>query len=225
MEWRERVRTQVRRLRRQVRNQAAPVPAGPSAPAAPAAPSKGGFPARYRSLLPTAKPRRVVILGDFETRELVTKLLADFAEDDVHVMSSYSLPEWELEARGVDHQPMQRPSQVVWHLRLLGPVDVLINCFPADEADQQAMWDKTFLHLKHRGVYALSTRALDADARTGLVRRWVDGQVATPHIREDAASSRQDELDHAIQGVAIDTDWLMVLKGGHHCGRTTSRGC
>lgn len=225
MDWTDKVSRKVRQVGKRVRRGAPAPETAPTAPDQPVAqtpspaaekPTKGAFSARYRSLLPTTKSRRVVILGDFESRALVTRLLDDFADDDVHVMSLNSLPEWELEARGVGHQPVERPSQVVWHLRLLGPIDILIDCLPADEDGQLAMWDKTFLHLRHRGVYALSTRSLDAAARASIVRRWTDGQLAKPRIREDAGSSRTNELDHAIQGVAIDNDWLMVLKGGHH---------
>ncbi|MGO1974614.1 MAG: glycosyltransferase family 61 protein [Propionibacteriaceae bacterium] len=222
MEWREQARKQVGRLRRQVRSQAAPSAPGPSAAETPASrpvrpePTKGGFSVRYRSLLPTAGPRRVVILGGFEARDLVTKLLNDFAEDDVHVMSSYCLPEWELVARGVGHQPVEGPGQVALHLRLLGPIGILINCQAGDAKGHLKMWDKTHLHLKHGGVYAVSTSALDDESQAAIVQRWVDGQRAKPHIRDHVRSPRRDELDHAIQGVAIDNDWVMVLKGGHH---------
>lgn len=158
----------------------------------------------------------MVIIGDFESRHLVTRLLTDFASDDVHVFSAYAVPDWELVERDIPHQPVERPSQIVWHLRLIGPVDVIINCLPGDAEAQLAMWDRTFFHLRHRGLYAVSTSVADDATRNALADRWVAGQRARPKIREAAASPRRDELDHAVQGVAIDNDWMMVLKGGHH---------
>ena len=83
-----------------------------------------------------------------------------------------NVPEWNLQTLGAQHlSTATRADQL--ELKKLGPVDVLIDLIPHPTAEQRALFNRLFWHLKARGVYVIDPAVSRADPFGPRTAEWM----------------------------------------------------
>ncbi|WP_152364085.1 glycosyltransferase family 61 protein [Microlunatus speluncae] len=164
-------------------------------------------------IVPADRPdQRVIILAQGDTRGAVVEWLTEFAGMRLHVVSLDADPEWELEAHGAVHHRAETLDQYHWLLKPLGPVDVLVDLLPVDDAQHLLTWQRLFLHLRPGGLWLVDRRGQDQSAFTATFASWVQTAVAAGGTEDVGANARDLELGASTAAVTISRDLLMIKK-------------
>jgi hypothetical protein len=153
---------------------------------------RGGPLAAHAAQLPTGSGRAVVVLAADPATRAVRRWLRPFAADDLQLLDG-----------------AVRASDV---LTGRGPVDVVVDLLDGTAAEQEARWQRLFLHLRPGGSYVVA-----GGGSSEWVRRLrVDPAEIAPHISPSAKQQLEHELAVATGRVTSDRDVLVVRKRGHH---------
>lgn len=178
--------------------------------------------ARYAAFLPQGRRRRVAILVPAGVGAELRPLLAEFAGDDLYVVGPAESPEWGLD----EGRAVFRASETIGHLhfvlKLLGPVEVIVDLWSASKPEPKDLWTTLFFHLRPRGVYVLANqRVLPGDrsdeaalsgATTGaaqlLSREWTGSADQLTRIEQELLASCARFL--------LDRSYVLVEKRQTH---------
>ncbi|MCW2848029.1 MAG: hypothetical protein JWR90_2003 [Marmoricola sp.] len=192
----------------------------PEAPAAAGATGSEVL-ARYASLLPDWPGQTLVILADGPDAPVLDHLDVPLAGRRI-VVSPTSEPAWSLEERGVEHRGAENLDQVNWHLRFLGPIDVIVDLAARSTADYDAVWRKLVFHLRPHGAYVIDRRrATDTGVPPSLLAGAATIGLTGPDLPEDAESDRAHRV--AVLSLTVDADHVVMLKRGKHILKTKDR--
>lgn len=197
----------VRAVRSRLRPTTAPTP-GPLRP--------------YESLLPGRPHRTVVILAHRTLGERVRPWLMQFPGDHRHVISPEEAPEWQLAGAGVTHHVAETFHEMDREIRLIGPVDVIINSLPqdllpVDVAHHHDMWWRLYFHLKPDGLYLVDRRSAPGPELGESLSAWMmtlasnDDPEAVP-----TTSARDAELFRSTSTAVMSRDLFIARKRGKH---------
>ncbi len=188
--------------------------AGRGAQASPPSASRG-FYERYSSLLPRREKQTVVILADAGASAPVGEFLPAPRAERVVVISPEDVLEWDLVRHGAEHMQARTLDEVSCLLDGIGPVDVILDLAQRSPEEYDAVWRRTFFHLRPRGLYAIDRRRsteaaappaiLDMASTVGLQGAELAGAAATdrPHRR-------------SVLSVTVDGKHVLVTKRGRH---------
>ena len=150
-------------------------------------------------------------------RTAVPAWIAQFPRAAVYVCAADTLPEWHLDSLGARHLLDVEQKLVNWHLKTLGPVDVIVDLIPHSTADQRALFNRLFWHLKPRGVYVLDPAVTGADPYSAASAAWVSallegggGAGARPDAR------RESQLGHSVARIDVSRDLVAIEKRNEH---------
>lgn len=170
--------------------------------------------ARHAGHLPQHPGRRVVVVAGAQAPERVREALRAFRGGELHVLAPHRHADWELESVGGQHHTTRQLWDMDRELRLMGPVDVVVDLEQAAASVHQDRWSHLFFHLAHGGAWILPRTAiggggagLDSLAR---VAQLVAGDGAVP------ATHRERSLGQATSEVLMTSDVVLVRKRDHH---------
>ncbi|NYE75528.1 glycosyltransferase family 61 protein [Microlunatus parietis] len=165
---------------------------------------------------PARADRSVIILTQGDTRTPVVEWLSEFAGDRLHVISLDADPEWDLDGHGATHHRAETLDQYHWLLKPIGPVDVLIDLLPVDDATHLLTWQRLFLHLRPGGLWLVDRRGQGQSAFTAAFASWVQTMVAAGGTEDVGANARDLELGASTAQVSISRDLLVIKKRRWH---------
>jgi capsular polysaccharide biosynthesis protein len=196
-----------RRLAERLRSTSAAIAVGPDTDAPRGFASIAG-PRRFRS--PATK---VVILTDPTVRNEVAAWVRQFPVNSVSVIAAEEAPEWRLAARGAQH--VQNPQMDALHrqLKLLGPVDVIVDLMPQPLDDRRSRWSASFFHLKPGGLYVVDGSVGGFDT-FGDGSRWVAHLLRTDNSA--SASPLRTERRKSTASATVTRDLLVIEKRLRH---------
>ena len=90
--------------------------------------------------------------------------LRQFPTDHVHTISAENPPEWRSSPVQFTHHKGESLSELAEVLKIIGPVDVLVDLMPGDTEEHEAIWRALFFHLNPGGVYVVDRRAVHRPA-------------------------------------------------------------
>jgi capsular polysaccharide biosynthesis protein len=176
----------------------------------------------YESLLPDRPGRTVVVLAHRALREQVRPWLMQFPGDHCHVISAEAAPEWQLDGGGVVHHVAETAGQMGWEVKLIGPVDVLINLLPQnllpqDAPDHHEMWWRLYLHVKPDGLYVLDRSSAPGAEVGSALCAWMATLADTDDPEAVPATSNRDaELFRSTSAAIMSRDLIIARKRGKH---------
>jgi capsular polysaccharide biosynthesis protein len=175
----------------------------------------------FESLLPNRR-RRVVVVAHPTLREQVGPWLSAFGKDDRFVISADTAPEWELGELGVAHRVAQTSWQISWEIKLIGPVDVIVNLLPhdllpSDSPNHHELWWRLYFHLKPGGLYILGSGSPPGPEIGATVGEWI-ARAASPTDPESVAppSAKDAELIRSTGAAAMSRELIATQKRGKH---------
>jgi capsular polysaccharide biosynthesis protein len=142
--------------------------------------------------LPAAANRTVVVLPGKRRRSTVAAWLGPFSSDRVHIISAAIGSEWRLPEMSITHHVAHSAEHLNWHLKLLGPIDVLLD-LGGDPADYPETLQRRFFHVQSGGCYAVKFSKQNSGAFGGAASEWI-GSLVDPWrlARRDAADTDDD---------------------------------
>jgi capsular polysaccharide biosynthesis protein len=176
---------------------------------------------KYRAFLPKGDGRRVVVLAHPEMGEDLRSLIDEFRRDELYIMGPTCSADWGIDETDTTFVVVETLRGLNWHLKRLGPIDLIIDMLGAGLADKGDIWASTFFHLRPRGVFIVSQRqtgALDREQKGGAQARinafaktyWLgksEGAFQSPH---------EKELVQSCGRFLIDRSFLLVEKRQRH---------
>ncbi len=145
---------------------------------------------------------------------------------------------------GARHLLDRDQKLINWNLKKLGPVDVLIDLLPHSSAEQRALFNRLFWHLKPRGVYVVDPatsrhgsvqpgqRRLDVRVVEGWRRGGTRHRPRRPTREFGRQGRRQPGSDHRREADPRTTSRCATPRptgscrsGRSRCGSTSSSRC
>lgn len=176
----------------------------------------------YESLLPDRPERTVVVLAHRAVHEQVAAWLMQFPGDHRHVISAEAAPDWQVGGGGVARHVAVTADQMDWEIKLIGPVDILINLLPRnllpkDVPHHHDMWRRLHLHLKPDGLYILDRSSAPGPELGSALGSWMATLAATDDPEAvPAVSNRDAELFRSTSAAVVSRDVIIFLKQGKH---------
>lgn len=158
--------------------------------------------------------RRVVILADPRHGSEVREWIRSFLPASVIVLAPEMRPEWEID----EAVPAFREAsgQWAWHLKMIGPVDVVLDLLPQPAEDHRAWWEQLFLHLKPGGYYAVDAALTGFETFGSDGAAWISELVAPTESDPHRRSRYFAELARTTAAVHVSRELLLVEKQGKH---------
>jgi len=122
--------------------------------------------------LPAGSNRTVVVLPGKLRRATVATWLRPFSSDRVHIIAAAMGSEWRLAEMSITHHVAQSAEHLNWHLKLLGPVDVLLD-LRGDPGDYPDRFQRQFFHIRSGGWYAVKFSKQNSGAFGGRASEWI----------------------------------------------------
>lgn len=182
----------------------------------------------YESLLPDRAGRTVVVLAHRTLVEQVGRWLRQFPGDRCHVISAETAPEWQVAGvgRGVVHDVVHHVAETVGQMssavKLIGPVDVLINLLPdtllpEDVSNHHEMWWQLYFHLKPGGLCVLDRSSARNHETCDSLAVWI-ATLAASDAREAAPAmpDRDAELSRSTSAAVVSRDIIIARKRDKH---------
>jgi capsular polysaccharide biosynthesis protein len=170
----------------------------------------GGHPGRR-------PPRVVAFVADDEVGPELSSLLGR-ESGALHVIAPTSLPEWDLPERGATFHAATTVDEVNWVLKMIGPVDRLVNLGTKTSAAHETDWDRWFFNVRKGGEYVIPRQRIRRDGRPGIYQRLIAVTEAQGAPKEvlDALPPGIRAFRDAVDGVRIDATDIVVRKRNQH---------
>lgn len=159
----------------------------------------------------------MVVYANSALRRQVQPWLRRFKADQLYVISASSAPEWLLNDARAVHLVGESPREIHGHLKLLGPVDVMIDLTARDLAAQIDTWRRLMFHLRPGGAYVIDQSTTTGNAFGRTAGDWLAKLLAAEELESSpGAPRRNSETIRAIGGVTLTRDLVLVTKREHH---------
>lgn len=176
----------------------------------------------YSSLLPGRRERTIVVLAHPALGDQARLWLQQFPGDHCHVIWAKATAESQLEGSGAVHHTAGTAGQAGWEIKLIGPVDVLINLLPQrllpqDVPDHYEFWWRLYPHLKPDGLYVLDRSSAPGPEVGSALGAWI-ADLATSDDPEAlaAVSGRDAELFRSTSAAVVSRNLIIARKRGKH---------
>lgn len=160
--------------------------------------------------------RTIVILADPTLRKQVRRWVACFLSGTVHVISSEAQPEWALEQHGATFHVHPEGRGFNWPLKLIGPIDVLIDLQLGSLADYRKRWENLFFHVKPNGWWVIDASVGDLQPFGRDAADWISTVLGADDAEAPAAADLTRELARSTARVSVSRDLLVVEKRHKH---------
>jgi capsular polysaccharide biosynthesis protein len=171
----------------------------------------------FASLLPNKANRKVAILASGSQRAQVEPWLARFGGEDCHVLSPSAAPEWSLESTRIIHHRAGTIADQATELKLIGPVDVLVNLLDTDHETHMHMWRRFFFHVAKDGLYVLDRRSQAARTFPNALTNWLAALASPDNPDEPVKLHRPDgEYIGSTGGLVVTRDLVIFTKRYQH---------
>jgi capsular polysaccharide biosynthesis protein len=176
---------------------------------------------RYRAFLPKGDRRRVVLLAHPELGEELRSLIEEFRRDDLYVMGPTYSADWGVDETDATFVAVETLRGLTWHLKRLGPIDVIVDMLGSGLADDGDTWASIFFHLRPRGVYILAQRHTGPPdrARKGGAQARIDAFAKAYWLGKGEGAFRSPHEKELVQSCGrfiIDRSFLLVEKRQRH---------
>ncbi len=174
----------------------------------------------YRSLFPQRSPRRVVIMAGSALGEELVALLAEFASDELFVVTSAPSPDWCLDDVDAAVRLARDVWELGWVMRGIGPVDMIIDLLTEAAYEETDVWARLFFHLRRGGAY-VARRSQSGQARPGahqrlqafLTKYWAS-EEGNGHLQP-----LEQELIASCGRFVVDRSFIVVEKRQRHLAK------
>jgi hypothetical protein len=176
---------------------------------------------KYRAFLPAGGGRRVVVLAPPEMGEELLSLIDEFHRDDLYIMGPTYSADWGIDDTNATFVPVETLRGLTWHLKRLGPIDLIIDLLESGLEDAGDIWAITFFHLRPRGVYILARRytgARDREQKGGAQAR-INTFATTYWLGKGERAFRSPQEKELVQSCGrflIDRSFLLAEKRQRH---------
>lgn len=170
------------------------------------------------ALRPARRGRRVVaVLADHAVGPELQDLLAA-EQGTLHVVAPESRDEWDLSGRDATFHAATTLDEVNWVLKMVGPVDRLVNLRTRSAAGHEEDWDRLFFNLRKGGEYVIPRERISRDDAPGIFERLVAVLASQSAPQESLAGLPPGirAFRSAVSGVRIDPRTVVVTKGNQH---------
>ncbi len=162
-------------------------------------------------------PHVVAVLADDLVGPELTTVLA--AHPGVpHVIAAEARPVWDLEDSAATFHAASTLDEVNWVLKMIGPVDVLVNLMTKTAAGHEKDWDRLFFNVRKGGDYVIPRDRIQRDDEPGIFRRLVSVMVAQSAPKESVTALPPGvrAFTDAVSGVHVDTRKILITKADQH---------
>ena len=162
-------------------------------------------------------PHVVAVLADDLVGPELTTVLA--AHPGVpHVIAAEARPVWDLEDSAATFHAASTLDEVNWVLKMIGPVDVLVNLMTKTAAGHEKDWDRLFFNVRKGGDYVIPRDRIQRDDEPGIFRRLVSVMVAESAPKESVSALPPGirAFTDAVSGVHVDTRKILITKADQH---------
>ena len=169
---------------------------------------------RYRLLLPARRSRKIIVLAHDLPPRKVRRWLTAFTADQVHVISNRTT-EWRFGQISLTHHLAQSLDHIHWHVKLIGPVDVVIDLGPGPIENYYAMWRQLFFHLNPGGCYVIDTSTAGVSAFGGSASDWM-GSIVNPAHGISASEKLTKEFANCAEQLTMSRGLILIQKRHRH---------
>lgn len=171
--------------------------------------------AEYEWPLSGGKRRTVVLLADVRQRSRVSKWLRQFPTDRVHVISAEVAAKWRNTHARFTHHEGESLGELSGALKIIGPVDVLIDLMPGDAEKHEAVWRSLFFHLNPGAAYIVDQSAVQSSSLRSAMSSWM-ARITTANEREPPEQSGYRDYADATASVLLLGDLFIIRKRHKH---------
>jgi hypothetical protein len=183
-------------------------------PRTPTRPASGPL-SGYESLLTAGKIRTVVMLADARQHGRVLRWLRQFPTDHVHTISAEDPPDWQSSPVQFTHHKGESLNELSELIKLIGPVDVLVDLMPGDAEEHEAIWRRLFFNLNPGGVYVVDRHAVQSTGFRSAMSSWV-ARITTADEPEPLERSGDRNYADATASVSLSRDLFIIKKRRKH---------
>lgn len=169
--------------------------------------------------------RVIAVLADDEVGPELGTVLAD-QNGSLHVIAAEARPVWELSENSAAFHEASTLDEVNWVLKMIGPVDVIINMTTKTAAGHEKDWDRLFFNLRKGGHYLVPRERIQRDEAPGLLQRLA-AIVATQHAPKAAVSSLPAGVrmfTNSVRGFQVDAKTICITKADQHYVKIREEG-
>lgn len=168
-----------------------------------------------RSKEPAA--RVVAVLADLEVGPGLRRAIAA-QSGSVHVIAPEALPAWDLPGLPAAFHVATTLDEVNWVLKMIGPVDLIINMTTKTAAGHEKDWDRLFFNVRKGGEYVVPRDRIQRDEHPGIFGRLVTvmaTQNAPGAVLKSLPATIRAFTD-AVGTVRLDAESIRVSKANQH---------
>ncbi len=168
----------------------------------------------YTSLLKKTDNRSVVLLADGADRRTVLRWIMQFHSDRVHVLAPDVAELRSDPDASFKHHRVTSLDEIDDELKIMRPVDVIVDLTGGSIAAHEATWRRLFFHLNGGGIYVLDrTGVRNAKFRPGL-QNWMSAIAPTDSKTPVRAGWRNHAS--ATSSVTLTPSIFIIGKRGKH---------
>lgn len=168
--------------------------------------------------------RKVFVIADKMPPGTLQPYLAPYWDEELHVIAPEAHAEWGLDGQLRRYHKLDQDSNVQWHLKLLGPVDVIVYVRRDSSAGHEAALRKLLFHLKPGGTYVIPLAQLTDYVQGRDLAACLERMLTTlAGAHAEGAAKRDEELLWATGPVSIDRDFIRIGKRGRHYLKLSDR--
>lgn len=167
--------------------------------------------------------RRVFVIADNMPPETLKPYLAPYRDDELHVMAPQPHDEWEL-AGHQRYLRLDKDADIPWHLKLLGPADVIMYARRGTSTHHAAMLRELLFHIAGGGEYVIALAQVDDYTPGRGLAACLDNMLTAVASGQPTGKSKIDkELTRATRSVTFDRSFIRIRKRGQHYLKLTDK--
>ncbi|WP_195909254.1 DUF563 domain-containing protein [Microlunatus sp. Gsoil 973] len=168
--------------------------------------------------------RKVFVIADRMPPGALRPYLEPYWDDELHVVAPEPQVEWGLDGEQRRYHKLDQHSNVRWHLKLHGPVDVIVYVRRGTSAKHEAALRQLLFHLAPGGSYVIPMAKITGYTQGRDLGRCLATMLAGLADGKQAASAQDyDELLWATSSVTVDRDFIRIGKRGRHYLKLSDR--
>lgn len=159
---------------------------------------------------PNTSPAKVVaVLASKDSHLDVEALARSALTNRVFLISDEVIPSWNIkDSKIVYHQAISL-GQINWVLKLVGPVDEIIDIRESSESQDIEYWKRLFFHLRNGGQYSVFSTARPS-------RIFELFSSASKEFQSKGSRGVASELGESIGELNASGEKLVITKSGDH---------
>lgn len=152
----------------------------------------------------------IVILATENSVIDVAELIQNNRDASIHVISPSSNPSWRLDGTSVKFQPAINFGQINWLIRLIGPVDTLMNIRNTSAKEHATYWRKLFPHVRPMGSYEAPMEYALSEGADNLYT------LVTRNFPKKTPDDPEFEMHNSILNFSANAETFRITKRSKH---------